>query len=69
VHGYLVIAFSEIHLAENGAAGHPCGQIHHVGQGVCIMDGDEVQPALIATGPPAAVCLLDHVERGGPGAV
>ncbi len=48
MHGYL--AFPEIHLTEDGAAGHPRGEIHHVGQGIGIRDGDKVQSAVIAAG-------------------
>jgi len=65
--GYLAIAFPEIHLPEDGAAGHPRGKVHHVGQGISIQDGDEVQLAVISKGLPAAILLPDHVQWRGPG--
>jgi hypothetical protein len=64
VHGYLQIAFPEIHFTEDGAAGHPRGDVHHVGQGVCIWDGDEIQPAIFAARALAAIRFSDHLGRG-----
>jgi hypothetical protein len=51
MHGYLVIAFPEIHFTEDGAAGHCRGKIHYVGQRICIRDGEEISPAVITAGP------------------
>ncbi len=44
VHGYLVVPLLQVDLGEDRAAGCPGDEIHHVWNGVCVRDGDGVEP-------------------------
>ncbi len=58
---YLIEALPQIQLAENDAAIQPGGEVLDVRQGVGVWRSGEVQPAVIAAGPPCPVRLHHHV--------
>ena len=64
-----MVALHQIHLAEDSAAVKLGCHILHVGQWVLVRRGGQIEAAVVATWPPAAILLLDHVKWGGPGAV
>ncbi len=59
---YLVVALPQIQLAEDAAAMQPGREILDVGKGVGVWRSGEVQPAVIAAGPPCPVRLHHYVK-------
>ena len=62
-HWHLVVPLAEIQLAEDLLAGQLGREVLHVWWGVYVPLGDQVQPPVVAAGPPGAVGLLHHVQR------
>jgi hypothetical protein len=42
--------FDQVNFAEDGTALHVGGEVHHVGQGVPVQNGDGVESPVVATG-------------------
>ena len=49
---YLVVALLQVELAEDGGPCQAAGDVCHVGEGVAVILGDQVQTAEITTWPP-----------------
>jgi hypothetical protein len=56
----------QINLGEDPAAIHVGGEVHQVGQGVPVQDGDGIEAAVVAAWPLGAVLLWHHVQRRRP---
>ena len=59
---YLMVAFDQVQLAEDGGAMEVVGQVQHVGQGVPVRGGELVQVSVVAAWAPAPTWFLYHVE-------
>ncbi len=67
--GYLVVSLDEVDLAKDGASIQAIGEVLHVWQWVPVWRCDGVESPVVAAGPPRAVLLGHHVQRGCPGRV
>ncbi len=63
MHQYLIKTFAKIDFTENCASCHPSREVRHVWKGVCVQNGDEIQPAVVTAGTPATIRLPYQVER------
>ena len=62
-HWHLVVPLPQIQLGEDLLAGQLGREILHVGRRVHVPLCGQVQPPVVAAGPPGAVRLLHHVQR------
>ncbi len=62
----LVVPLLQVDLGEDRAAGCPGDEIHHVRDGISVRDGDGVEAAVVAAGPPGPVRLSDQVQGRRP---
>jgi hypothetical protein len=65
-HRDLMIALDEVDAREEPAAVELVGEVQDAGQGVAVVDGGEVEAAIVSAGPPGSILLAYHVQRGGP---
>ena len=59
---HLVVALYQVEFAEDLASNQVAIEVLHVGQGIPVRGGDVVEAAIVATGLPATVLFLYHVQ-------
>ena len=62
----LVVGLHQVDLREGCAASQASGEVLDMGYGIAVWYGSRVEGTIIATGPPIAVGLGDHIKRRRP---
>ena len=61
-HRYLMVALHQVDAGEEFAAVQLVGEVEYAGERVAVVCRSQVQPAVVAAGPPCPVFLAYHVQ-------